>query len=946
MKKRLLMILLVVALLVTAAVFAVQASGSTTETSAVPEQCPCGCGLLANVTWTDLTPTDGALTANTSMPAGHYRIMGSGKDTTTITTSATYQPASNAVVVFMIKDCTVQASKPFAFPNASGKVVHVIGDNGKIEGTVAGQRVFRAAVSGVLTINGNLEVRHSATVSVNGSIADIYYNGKIVVNGGQIYGGSSSTDSKMKGGAFHLWYYQSAGGRLEVNGGTIYAGENTTTGGAVCVDSGTFTMTDGTIYGADNTKGCAIYSLGSVSISGGKIYGAVASECGGAIAVEGGSLTVSGSADIIGTPKTGTASGYGGAIYFSGAGTFSMTGGTVRDGYAGSGGNIYQTSTGYVLVTGGTIKDGKAKYGGNISVENGTVSIKDTAAAITISGGTATTDGGNIYLGYTSADVKATGVINLTNATSKISGASATGNGGSIWSGYYLSIDKATIENSSAKNGGAIFVASGSTYFKDGSITGCSAANGGGVYVYSGTFDMSGGSITSCDATTNGGAGYISGTFKMSGTASVEVSANSKTKSGAGLRVQNGTMTMSGTSSIKGLGNTDNTAGYAIDLVGAGKAASLTMSDSAKVYSADNSHRFNINVNAYSSAAKLTITAGWQGEASVKYAKTAAFEPSVAPGAMIGADHAAATGAYTGKLYAENVYIQAKQLTGQLLANGTQLQVAGTYIKDNKGIEWYLNNAEAVAAYEQGDVIKLVTTEALDLNGKEVYVDFGGQDVEVSDTLGTGKLYGIDTETGFTTEEAAANVTGVAAQPYAVDPLTGKGYVALNGSFYPIQVQMGGVGVNPATTGIYFNSTVKYNPAIESCIKAYGLAASLGAEPNETFWNQGSVAYTFSAGVPADSFNGFITGILGNGDDATTGTTNVQAKGYVLLNINGTEQIVLSELGQESLQSAMVAINAKWGELEDGDKTAVLDMYKKYAVMEDWDLNNIAGDAV
>ena len=1021
MKKRLLMILLVVALLVTAAVFAVQANNGTTQTSAVPEQCPCGCGLLANVVWTDLTPTNGALTANNDIAAGHYKIEGSGKSTTTITTDTYYQPASGKVVI-LVKNCTVQPTKDFARANASGKEMHVIGDQGKIEGTDGSQRVFRASGRGVLTINGDLEVRHSATaVTQNGSIADAYYNGKIIVNGGQIYGGNSSTSSKKNGGAFYVWTYESAAGTLEVNGGTIYGGANTNTGGAIQVDSGTFTMTAGTIYGADNTKGGAIYSKGSVSISGGTVYGAVASNRGGAICIEGGTLTVSGSADIIGTPKTGTASVRGGAISFGGS-TFNMTGGTVRDGYATNGGNIMQVY-GEVYITGGTIKDGKGTSGGNINVWDGEMSIKDTNGATVVSGGSAS-NGGNIYV---NRDTQYSGygecTIELTNNTSIISDGSAPKNGGNIYSANELTINKGTISGGSASEyGGAIYIGNGTFTMQDGTVTGGTATlNGGNIYLAGGTdhsisggkvkdgtaantgniqanvdldlsnctisggvasngvagqimiyggatvtmtsgtidgstrdgaaytgmnatgrggaiymdgstFDMQGGTIKGCASTDHGGVAAVmnSSTFQMSGDAEVILDSRTSLNHVAGIFTYNSTVNLSGNASIKGLGNKHSgTQGNALSLNG----TPLTLSGNASVYDAGNTRRKNIAANS----GLVTIAEGWSGTATIQF-PAAAFTDGAVPGATIGTDYATAA-TFTGKLYAENVYVAAKDVTPQVLANNGQLQVAATYIQDAPnfdGITWYLNNAAAVAAYEEGDVIRLITTETLDLDGKTVYVDFGGLTVNVT---GNGTLYGIDTATGFT-GDAAATATGATAEPFAVDPLFGTIYVAKDGHFYPIQIKNDGYGVVSTNMGIYFNALIQCNPAIQSCIVGYGIDATLDDSFVADNYLSGSVTDSYPAG---GAFYGYISGIMGAGvgNDAETGATPIRTRLWIKLSNGEAEYTVYAADRAKSFKDVMQAINTGWASLTTSHET-VLDMYKNYyTVMNTWGLTTI-----
>ena len=85
-----------------------------------------------------------------------------------------------------------------------------------------------------------------------------------------------------------------------------------------------------------------------------------------------------------------------------------------------------------------------------------------------------------------------------------------------------------TISSTKAKNGGAIYLKSGScTLSGSASITGCAASgNGGAVYVADGTFTVKDSAlITGCTSSGNGGAVYVAdGMFTVKGSASVDAS--------------------------------------------------------------------------------------------------------------------------------------------------------------------------------------------------------------------------------------------------------------------------------------------------------------------------------------------------------------------------------------------------------------------------------------
>jgi hypothetical protein len=396
----------------------------------------------------------------------------------------------------------------------------------------------------------------------------------------------------------------------------------------------------------------------------------------------------------------------------------------------------------------------------------------------------------------------------------------------------------------------------------------------------------------------------------------------------AGIFTYNSTVILAGNASIQGLGNKHSgTQGNALSLNG----TPLTLSGNASVYDAGNTCRRNIVANS----GLVTIADRWNGTASIQF-PAGAFAGGTVPGATIGTSYATAT-TYTGKLYAENVSVAAKELTPQVLANNGQLQVGKTYIQNTEGIHWYPDNAAAVAAYEEGDVIKLITTEALDLAGKELYVDFGGQK-EVNVT-GEGTLYGIDTAT-VGDADAVASVTGaVTTAPFAVDPLTGITYVFHEGGFYPIQVRNTGMTLQPANMGLYFDATVQYHPDLENYINAYGIRATL-----PQFEDMGYL-YGEVEGAPEDiegNFHGFISGIMGEDlPNDETGVALIRAGLYVKLVIGDEEHYIYTAERDMSFKQAMLSIDAKWDKLVE-DHARLLDMYRTYYnVMKDWDLVNI-----
>ena len=295
-------------------------------------------------------------------------------------------------------------------------------------------------------------------------------------------------------------------------------------------DGGTLTLTDctsnpGTVTHSNGT-GSGVYVLGggTFDLYGGKITGnTVTNEGGGVCVAATGEFNMHG-----GEISVNTATNYGGGVYVRDGGKFTMNGGAKISGNtAAYGGGVHVDTTGEFNMRGGSITNNKANkseknsMGGGVYV-HGTFNMSGGAK---ISGNTAPSNGGGVYVGG--------------------SGSTFTMNG------------NASITDNTAKNGGGVGVYSGATFEMNGnaSITDNKATtgNGGGVYVGGGVFTMSGGSITSNHTAndTYGGGVYVDthGTFNMSGGTiggAAADKANKAKNGGGGVYVSGGTFNMSG----------------------------------------------------------------------------------------------------------------------------------------------------------------------------------------------------------------------------------------------------------------------------------------------------------------------------------------------------------------------------------------------------------------
>lgn len=485
MKKRLLMVLLVVALLVTVAVFTVQADETEhTYLDLATYNCPCSkCGGKPYTgTW---------ITSYTHSMAdgGHYYY----KD-------QTLNPSSNWAV-------------------NSGEIV-VILDNSTLNFTNSGRSLLMQV--GTLHLIGNggtFQGKGMSSTTANGGIAQIYSGGKLHLYGDlTVQKAADSTNTVKNGGLFRLTGSSSA---ITVHGGTLKGCAVSSTGGVAYVESGTFTLDGGTIEGSsDNISqaGAIRIAGGTVEVKSGTIKNGHATK-GGNIYISAGKLNLSG----------GTITG-----------GYSVIEGSTN----GQGGNIFQ-SGGTINMTGGSITDGKAEVGGNIDTYNGTFKITGTGTA-TISGGESTGNAGNIYC-YKGSDANNNYESNITvdNPNATISGGIAAGDGGNIYLIGNLTLKQGTISGGTADNGAGIR-STGTFTMEGGNLTGGTAELGGAVYMAGGTVTLQGGTVTGGTAVAGGAVYLYNGTLTVSGATVNGSSADKNVTSGGAIMAYQGTFNMTG----------------------------------------------------------------------------------------------------------------------------------------------------------------------------------------------------------------------------------------------------------------------------------------------------------------------------------------------------------------------------------------------------------------
>ena len=456
MKKSLIALLLVVALVVTVSVFA--ASAETTnpfegQTGDVVAMCQ-ACG--SEQTWKPVTKTESEggtqiqNWANTKAGATHFYFaedmkMGTTHNLTTekfcfelngkTVTRSSGNPFfrlcgedETELPELNLFDSSAEETGKLVIPFAGGSVfelrfggtMNVYGGNYVGSGIEGDKGVSTSSGTAIASTNNGIK-------GADGKIADTTHYSDAVVN---LYGGYFTGKSMYSGGLIALasgvtvnidgaelegWCGGDSGGVIRLNhkdakvtmkSGSLTGGLYSTTtgvGAAIVVDGGaTLEVSGGSIDGLSPKTGGAIYAKkGNVTISGGEISGTAGG--GGAIMMDAGELTISGGTI---TGKT-TGKNSGGSIRVKGTVNATISGGTITGGAAddANGGNIYWASTGTLTMTGGEITKGTALRvtgssngnAGNVYIASGTFNMEGG----TISGGLETNNAahcGNLYL--------------------------------------------------------------------------------------------------------------------------------------------------------------------------------------------------------------------------------------------------------------------------------------------------------------------------------------------------------------------------------------------------------------------------------------------------------------------------------------------------------------------------------------------------------------------
>lgn len=342
MKKRMLSLILTIALLLSMVVLPANATPVTqTGVTALTDTCPCGCGkTLQEVEWKVWKGT---------AASGHFYL------TEDFVQTEQTDVISGEKMVFDLRGNTISTS-------ARTRLFHVSGYLAVLD-TVGGGRLTARTPSATGANGGVVSVADNETA---GSTFELY-SGTIMP--------SANAGKSQSGGLIDL----GDGATFRMYGGMLLNGltaSNKHGGGIQGIGSSTVEILGGSIVGCEAAEiGGSIYSTGTVILKNCSVIGGKAGSTGGNIYMNGGSLTIENAVIADG-------------ISFS-------------DGTYG-GGNIGNVGGCKINIKDSVIRGGYSYgYGGNFSLGYGTVNITNTE----IYGGVANKGGANVALTHSSAAV-------------------------------------------------------------------------------------------------------------------------------------------------------------------------------------------------------------------------------------------------------------------------------------------------------------------------------------------------------------------------------------------------------------------------------------------------------------------------------------------------------------------------------------------------------------
>ena len=347
-----------------------------------------------------ISQQDGSAVFNLTRCQTEFFINGTGGDDTN--SGSALKPLKTVGKAFSVLGKVKGADAKITLQSDAGDTAGVTVPEG-VNAVIFGEQA--ATVPELISVGNGATVKVGTNVTCTGGVMVQNGGSLTLTQGGRIDGTGLSGIKNSSGGAVYI-----DGGTFTMeNGSTVTGGNITGNGGGVYVDSGTFTMNGGKISDGNAMLGGngVFVNIGDFVMNGGEI-----TECGKGSQPGNGAVMIYKSASDDGAGRFVMKSGkiYGnsaeqGAGVFVNGGTFEMSGGSISDneaiGPTGSGGAVYVYNGSFDMSGNATINNNQSSMdAGGVFVDGtGIFTVTGSGTLVpSISGNSAQGDGGGVYV--------------------------------------------------------------------------------------------------------------------------------------------------------------------------------------------------------------------------------------------------------------------------------------------------------------------------------------------------------------------------------------------------------------------------------------------------------------------------------------------------------------------------------------------------------------------
>ncbi len=253
----------------------------------------------------------------------------------------------------------------------------------------------------------------------------------------------------------------------------------------------------------------------------------------------------------------------------------------------------------------------------------------------------------------------------------------------------------------------------------------------------------------------------------------------------------------------------------------------------------------------------------------------------------------------------------------------------------------------------------------LKVDGREVYVDLNGHDIDTVTVTNNGVFYGSDSQTNdFTVEDTEGygtigsfNGNVQAAFPPVKD---GYGYVMIeeagSASFHYVELRITEMTLRPMNKektaynpGVYYNCAFKGDEVVAGNVTTYGVALSLRGKPSRVGLDKCGYSEfkKFNSGAEGNAGQSTVLEEVmhvDNTESINKRNAGMKVYGQAYLQLKDGGGYIFGKCENQNLQELTEGANKLWTKLNSEDKDGIRDMYDRYKnIMQSWDLSALTG---